>query len=64
MLVQWAWSQQGPTWLRRVLGVVEHQHVRGGGLGGDDAGTLRHVAGSVHLSLVVDLDVDLDFPTD
>lgn len=52
-----------PTWLNRVLCVVEDQHVRGGRLGGDDAGVLGHVAGSVHLSLVVDLDLDLYFPT-
>ena len=32
-----------PTGIRlaRVLGVVEHQHVRAGGLGGNDAGVLR-----------------------
>lgn len=45
-----------------MLSVVEDQHVRGGSLGGNDAGVLGHVAGSVHLSLVVDLDLDLYFP--
>ena len=29
-----------------MLGVVEDQHVSGGGLGGDDEGALRHVASS------------------
>ena len=46
--------------LAGVLGVVEHQHVGAGGLGGDDAGVLRHVPGPVDLSLVVDLDLDLN----
>lgn len=46
-----------------VLCVVEDQHVAGRGLGGDDARILRHVAGSVHFSLVVDLDLNLDLPT-
>ena len=31
---------------RRVLGVVKDQHISGGGLGGNDEGTLRHVASS------------------
>lgn len=52
-----------PTWLRRMLIVVEDQHIRGGGFGGDDAVILGHVAGSVHLSFMVDLDLDLYFPT-
>ena len=46
--------------LAGVLGVVEHQHVGAGGLGSDDAGVLRHVPGPVDLSLVVDLDLDLN----
>ena len=46
--------------LAGVLGVVEHQHVGAGGLGGDDAGVLRHVPGPVDLTLVVDLDLDLN----
>ena len=32
-----------------MLGVVEDEHVAGGGLGGDDAGILGHEAGTVHL---------------
>ena len=52
------------TWFRGVFCVIEHQHVTGGGLGGDDAGVLGHIAGSVHFSLVVDLDFNLDFTTD
>lgn len=52
------------TWLRRVFGVVEDQHVRRGSLGGDDAGILGHVASSVHLTFMVDLDLNLYFTTD
>lgn len=43
-----------------VFGVVEHQHVGGGGLGGDDAGVLWHVSGSVHFSFVIDFDLNFD----
>lgn len=57
-------NQHGPTWLGRVLVVVEHQHIGGGGLGGDDALVLGHVAGSVHLPLMVDLDFYLYLPAD
>ena len=45
-----------------VLGVVEHQDVRAGGLGGDHAGVLRHVTRPVHLALVVYLDLNLNLP--
>jgi len=45
-----------------VLVVVEDQHVTGGGLGGDDAVVLGHVAGSVDFSLVIDLDLNLNLP--
>ena len=38
-----------------VLGVVEHKHVVGHGLGGDEVGVLGHVPRAVHLPLVVDL---------
>ena len=38
-----------------VLGVVKHQHVRAGGLGGDHTRVLRHVPRSVHLTLVDNL---------
>ena len=34
-----------------MLGVVEHEHVAGWGLGGDDARVLRHEARPVHLKL-------------
>ncbi len=44
-----------------VLGVVEDENVAGRGLGGDDARVLRHASSAVDLSLVVDLDLDLDF---
>ena len=29
---------------RGMFGVIEDQHIGGGGLGGNDEGTLRHVA--------------------
>lgn len=48
------------TWLRGVLSVVKHEHIWGGGLGGDDAGILGHVAGPVYLPLMADLDFNLD----
>ena len=44
-----------------VLGVVEDENVAGRGLGGNDARVLRHASRAVDLSLVVDLDLDLDF---
>lgn len=44
----------------RVLCVIEDQHVTGGGLGSNNAGILRHVAGSVHLPFVVNLYLNLD----
>lgn len=53
-----------PTRFRGVLCVVKDQHVAGGGLSGDDARVLRHVAGSVHLTLMVYLDLNLYLPTD
>ena len=49
---------------RRVLRVVKDEYIAAGGLGGDDARVLRHVAGSVHLPLVIDLDFDLNFSGD
>ncbi len=48
------------TWFGGVLGVVKHQHVWGGGLGGDDAGVLGHIAGTVDLSFMADLDFNLN----
>lgn len=50
------------TWFGGVLGVVENEHVAGGGLGGDDAGVLGHVPGPVHLSLMVNLNLNLNLP--
>lgn len=52
-----------PTRLWGVLCVIKDQHVAGGGLGGNDARILRHVAGSVNFSLVVDLDLNFYLPT-
>lgn len=54
------------TWVRLawVFGVVKHEHIAAGRLGGNDARVLRHVPGPVHLSLVVDLDLDLDLARD
>lgn len=51
------------TRLGGVLCVVKDQHVTGGGLGGDDARILRHVAGSVHFPFVINLDFNLYLPT-
>ena len=50
------------AWVRLagVLRVVEHKHIAAWSLGGDDTGVLRHVASPVHLSLMVDLDLNLD----
>lgn len=45
-----------------MLSVVKDQHVRGGSLGGNDAVVLWHVPSSVDLSLVIDLDLDLNLP--
>lgn len=39
-----------------MLGDIEHAHVGGGGLGGDDELVLRHVPRAVDLSVMVDLD--------
>ena len=51
------------AWVRLagVLGVVEHQYIRARSLGRDDAGILGHVSRSVHLTLVIDLYLDLNF---
>ena len=54
------------TWIRlaRVFGIVKHEHVAARGLGGDDARVLGHVPGPVHLTLVVDLDLNLNLARD
>lgn len=52
-----------PTWLGGVLCIIKDQHVTGGGLGGDDARILGHVAGSVYFSLMVDFDLNLNLTT-
>lgn len=44
----------------RVLEIVEQVNFSADGLGGDDLVVLRHRSGSVHLSLVVYLNVDGD----
>ena len=46
-------------WPAGVLAVVEHQHVGARSLGGDEEEVLRHVPGSVDLTLVIHLDVNL-----
>lgn len=51
-----------PTRFGGVLCVVKDQHVARGGLGGNDARILRHVARSVNFSLMVDLDLNLYLP--
>ena len=54
------------TWIRlaRVFGVIKHEDIAAGSLGGDDAGVLGHVPGPVHLPLVVDLDLNLKLARD
>ena len=52
------------TRFRRVLGVVKDENVTGGCLGSDDAGVLGHASSSIHLALVVDLDLNLDLARD
>lgn len=53
-----------PTWFGGMFGVVKDKHVAGWGFGGNDAGVLGHVAGSVHLSLMVYLDFNLYLTAD
>lgn len=43
--------------------VIKDQHITSRGLGGNDAGILGHVACSVHFSLMVDFDLNLNLPT-
>lgn len=51
------------TRFRWVFCVIKDQHITRRGLGGNDAGILWHVASSVHFSLMVDFDLNLDLPT-
>ena len=51
-------------WLAWMLGVIEHIHVRGYRLCRNDERVLRHVSRPVHLTLVVDLLDDGNFPGD
>jgi len=48
----------------RMLGVVEEKYLWEGRLGGEQDRILRHVAGSVDFSLVIDLDLHFNLPTD
>lgn len=64
-IIWWNWffvwiNRKVLTWFGWVFGVVKHQHVRGGGLGGDDAVVLWHVSGSVHFSFMIDLNLNFD----
>lgn len=54
---------EAQTWFGGVFGVIKDQDIAGGSFGGNDAGVLGHVPGSVHLSLVVYLDFNLNFST-
>lgn len=60
--MSWVVSE-AQTWFGGVFGVIKDQDVAGRSLGGDDAGILGHVTGSVHLSLVVYLDFNFNFST-
>lgn len=51
------------TWFGWVFGVIKDQHITGWSLGGNDAGVLRHVAGPVHFSFMVNLDLNLNLAT-
>lgn len=46
-----------------MLGVVKDQHITSGGLGGNDARILWHVASPVYLSLMINLNLNLYFAT-
>lgn len=46
-----------------VLGVVKHQHIAGWCLSGDHTMVLGHEPCTVHLSFVVDLNLDLNLAT-
>ena len=47
-----------------MFSVVEDENVAGGRLCGNDARVLGHASSPIHLSLVVDLDLNLDFAWD
>jgi hypothetical protein len=47
-------------WADSVFEVVEDVNITGGGLGRDDPVRLGHVSGFVYLTLVIDLQFDLD----
>lgn len=51
------------TRLGGMLCVIKYKHVAGGSLCGNDAGILRHVAGSVYFSLMVYLNLNFYFST-
>lgn len=51
------------TWFGGVFCIIKDQHITSRGLGGNDAGILGHVAGSVHFSLVIDFDLNFNLPT-
>lgn len=51
------------TRLGGVFCIIKDQHITSRGLGGNDAGILGHVTGSVHFSLMVDFDLNFNLPT-
>lgn len=62
----WENTKRNASWLTRfggVLCVVKDKHITGGGLGGNYAWILGHVSGSVHFPLMIDLDLNFNFPT-
>uniref|UniRef100_A0A1I8GPN7 Ragulator complex protein LAMTOR1 n=1 Tax=Macrostomum lignano TaxID=282301 RepID=A0A1I8GPN7_9PLAT len=48
--------------LRRMLSIVKYEHIRARRLRGNNSRILRHEPGPVHLALVVNLNLDVDFP--
>ena len=49
------------VWLRRMLGIVEYEHIARGRFGGDNALILWHVASSVDFALVIYAYFDFNF---
>lgn len=46
-----------------VFCIIKDQNIASRCLGGNDAGILGHVTGSVHFSLMVDFDLNFNLPT-
>lgn len=51
------------TWFGWVFGVIKDQYITGWSFGSNDAGVLRHVAGPVHFSFMINLNLNLNLAT-